>query len=143
MVFASHPAGLFGWGDSEEALFFAQDTSLAGQFVNQLKLRVRAQEATLGGVANSKLRRKLAHNQTFNCTEAAVGDIVLFYKTPNRRSSPRWRGPAKVLEIGEAGVTVHFQSQTFKVARCCVRRRVKESAVVDQDGRVPRSTGDP
>ena len=52
-------------------------------------------------------------------------------------------GPAQVLEIDETGVTAHFQSQTFKVARFCVRRRVKESEVVDQDGRVPRSTADP
>ena len=73
----------------------------------------------------------------------AVADIVLFYKTPNRKSSPRRRGPAKVLEIDETGVAVYFQSQTFKVARFCVRRRAKESEVVDQDGRVPRSTADP
>ena len=52
-------------------------------------------------------------------------------------------GPAKVLEIDETGVTAHFQSQTFKVARFCVRRRVKESEVVDKDGQVPRSTADP
>ena len=47
MVFGSNPADLFGWDDSEEDLSFAQDTSLAGQFVNQWKLRMRAQEATL------------------------------------------------------------------------------------------------
>ena len=143
MVFGSNPADLFGWDDSEEDLLFAQDTSLAGQFVNQWKLRMRAQEATLKGVANSKLRRILAHNQTFNCTEVAVGDMVLFYKTPNRKSSPRRRGPAKVSEIDETGVTVYFQSQTFKVARFCVRRRVKESEVADQDGRAPRSAAEP
>ena len=40
------------------------------------------------------------------------------------------------LGIDETGVTVYFQSQTFKVARFCVRRRVKESEVVDQDGTV-------
>ena len=101
MVFGSNPADLFGWGDSEEDLLFAQDTPLAGQFVNQWKLRMRAQEATLREVANSKLRRILAHNQTFNCAELAVGDVVLFRKTPNRKSSPRRRGPAKVLEIDE------------------------------------------
>ena len=94
-------------------------------------------------VANSKLRRILAHNQTFNCTELEVGDMVLFYKATTKKSSPRWRGPAKVLAIDESGVTVYFQSQTFKVARFCVRRRVKESEVVDQDGRVFRSTADP
>ena len=35
MVFGSNPADLFGWGDSEEDLLFAQDASSAGQFVNQ------------------------------------------------------------------------------------------------------------
>ena len=88
MAAGSQLADLFGWDDSEEDLFFAQDTSLAGQFVNQWKLRMRAQEATLREVANSKLRRISAHNQTFNCAEAAVGDMVLFYKTPYRKSSP-------------------------------------------------------
>ena len=47
------------------------------------------------------------------------------------------------MEIDETGVAVYFQSRTFKVARFCVRRRVKESEVVDQDGRVPRSTAEP
>ena len=84
MVFGSNPADLFGWDDSEEDLLFAQDTSSKGQFANQWKLRMRAQEATLKEVANSKLRRILAHNQTFNCTEVAVGDTVLLYKTSNR-----------------------------------------------------------
>ena len=70
-------------------------------------------------------------------------DMVLFYKAQSKKSSPRWRGPAKVSEIDESGVTVYFQIQTFKVARFCVRRRVKESEAVDQDGRVFRSTADP
>ena len=66
---------LYGWDDSEDDLLFAQDTSLAGQFVNQWKLRMRAQEATLREVANSKLRRILARNQTFNCSGLEVGDM--------------------------------------------------------------------
>ena len=47
------------------------------------------------------------------------------------------------MEIDETGVAVYFQRHTFKVARFRVRRRVKESEVVDHDGRVPRSTADP
>ena len=62
MVFGSNPVDLFGWEDVDEDLLFAQDTALAGQFVQQWKLRMRAHEATLKQVANSKLRRLLARN---------------------------------------------------------------------------------
>ena len=39
---------------------FAQETSLAGQFVQLWKLRMRAREVALKEVANSKLRRLFA-----------------------------------------------------------------------------------
>ena len=80
---------------------FAHDTSLAGQFAQQWKLRLRAQEATLQEIANRKLRRLLVQNRTFNCAEIDVDGMAIFYKAQNRKSSPRWRGPAKVLEIDE------------------------------------------
>ena len=35
--------------------------------------------------------------------------------------------------IGEAGVTVKFQSQLFKVARFCVRKRGEEKDVVEEE----------
>ena len=57
MVFGSNPLDLFGRGDAGGDLMFAQDTSLAGQFVQRWKLRIRAQEATLKDVTDSKLRR--------------------------------------------------------------------------------------
>ena len=88
MVFGSNPADCFGWEDGDEDLLFAQDTSLAGQFVQQWKLRMRAQEATLEEVANSKLRRLLARNDTFKCAGIDVGDMVLFYKAQNTKSLP-------------------------------------------------------
>ena len=47
MVFGSNPADNFGWGDEDEDLLFAQDTSLSGQFVAQWKLRMMAQEAAI------------------------------------------------------------------------------------------------
>ena len=47
MVFGSNPVDMFGWGCGGEDLTFAQDTFLAGQFVQQWRLRVTAQEATL------------------------------------------------------------------------------------------------
>ena len=42
-------------------------------------------------------------------------------------SSPRRREPAKVLLLGESGAALSFQGQTFKVARHCVRRKVRAS----------------
>ena len=54
---------LFGWEGADADLMFAQDTSLAGQFVQQRKLRMRAQEAALQEVAKSKLRRLLPRNK--------------------------------------------------------------------------------
>ena len=73
MVFGSNPADNFGWGDEDEDLLFAQDTSLSGQFVAQWKLRMLAQEAALKEIANSKLRRILAFNNSFGNVDVAVG----------------------------------------------------------------------
>ena len=117
LVFGANPVDLYGWDDSEDDLLFAQDTSVSGQFVQQWKLRMMAQEAALKEIANSKLRRLLAFNKTFNCTDVKVGDSVLFYKAPHRKSHPRWRGPAVVLDIDDTGALVKYQTQTFKVAR--------------------------
>ena len=47
MVFRANPVDLLGWGDKDVDLAFAQDTSLSGQFAQQWKLRVMAQEAAL------------------------------------------------------------------------------------------------
>ena len=120
LVFGSNPTDRYGWGDTDEDLLFVQDTSVSGQFVQQWELRMMAQEAAHKEIANSKLRRLLAHNQTFNCTDIKIGDSVLFYKAPHRKSHPRWRGPATILDIDETGVLVKYQSQFFKVARYCV-----------------------
>ena len=38
---------------------------------------------------------------------------------------PRWRGPALISGIDKTGVAAKFQSQTFEVARYCVRGKVK------------------
>ena len=35
-----------------------------------------------------------------------------------------WRRPAAILDINEAGVTIKFRGQTYKVAGYCVRRKV-------------------
>ena len=125
LVFGSNPMDLYGWDDSDADLLFAQDTSISGQFVHQWQLRIRAQEAALKDIANSKLRRLLAYNKTFDSVDIKVGGEVLFYKAPQKKSNPRWRGPAKILDIDESGVVLKFQSQCFKVARYRVRRKVE------------------
>ena len=79
MVFGSNPADLSGWENKDEDLTFAQDTSPAGQFVQKRKLRMRAHGATLQEIAKSELRHVLAYNESFNCTDVAVGDAALFY----------------------------------------------------------------
>ena len=83
------PVDLFGREAGDEDLMFAQDTSLAGQFVQQLELRRKAQGATLEEIGNGGLRRFLSHNKTFNCAEIDVSDMALFYEKQNRKSSPR------------------------------------------------------
>ena len=90
-----------------------------------------AQEAALRGVANSKLRRILAFNNSFDSADVRVGNEVLFYKAPPQKSAPRWRGPANVLQLDVCGATLSFQGQAFKVARHCVRKKVRASAEPD------------
>ena len=55
-----------------------------------------------------------------------IGVAVLLYKAMNRKSTPRWRGPAKISDVSE---TVKFQSQTFKEARHCARQNAEEKDV--------------
>ena len=43
------------------------------------------------------------------------------------------KGPAKILDIDETGVTANFQSQTFKVARYCVRKEEGEKDLDDEE----------
>ena len=111
LVFGSNPADLVRWGDHGDDLLCAPDSAVSGQFAQRWKLRMMAQEAALKEVAKSKLRRLLAYNKTFNCADIKVGDSVLFYKAPHRKSQPRWRGPAPVLDVDETGVMVKYRTQ--------------------------------
>ena len=97
MVFGSNPADNFGWCREDGDLLFAQDTSPSGQFVAQWKLRMMAQEAASKEIANNELRRISAFNNSFDGADARVGDEVLSYKAPSRKSAPCWRGAAKVV----------------------------------------------
>ena len=78
-----------------------------------------AREAGLKAAARSKHRRVLAKNYFLTCTDVKMGAPALPYKAVSRESAPRWRGLASTLKIDEPGVTVKFQSQTFKTARFC------------------------
>ena len=62
-----------------------------------------------------------------------IGEFSAFFKSANRKSAPRWRGPAMILDIDDAGAQAAFQGQTLKVARYCVRRKVdtRDAAGVD------------
>ena len=48
-----------------------------------------AREVTLKEIANGRLRRLLAFNESLNCTEAKIGDAVLFCKAQGKKSAPR------------------------------------------------------
>ena len=87
-----------------------------------------AQEAALRDIAISRLRRILAFNNSFNSVDVCVGGEAPFYEAPSRKSSPRRRGPAKVLLLDESGAALAFQGQAFKVARRCVRKKVRALA---------------
>ena len=128
MVFGSNPADNFGWGDGDGNLPFAQGTSQSGHFVAQWKLRMMAQETALREIANSKLRRISARNNSPDSVDVRAVGEVLFHKALSRRSSPRWRGPAKVLPLDETGATLSSQGQPFEVARHGVRRKVRALA---------------
>ena len=82
-----------------------------------------AQEAALKEIANSRLRRFSAFNKSSTCADVKIGDAVLFYKARSKKSAPRRRGPALILDIDDACVTAEFQSHIFGVARFCVRKR--------------------
>ena len=58
-----------------------------------------------------------------------LGIQRFFIKAVNRRGAPLRRGPARILDFDEARVTVKFQSRTFGVARCCVRKWMEEGDV--------------
>ena len=77
--------------------------AISGQFAEQWKLRRMAQEVALKEIVGNKLRGQLAENQSFECADVKVGDSVIFDGAVSRRSAPRRRGPAAILDVGETG----------------------------------------
>ena len=60
-----------------------------------------ARESAPEEVAVSLLSRLLARNKSFGCMGSEIGDLALHFKAVNRKSTPRWRGPAKGVDIDE------------------------------------------
>ena len=77
LVFESYPVDQYGWGDQDEDLLPAQNSSVSGQFAQQWQPRMLAQGALLQEVANNQVRRPLAYSKTPNCTDVEIGDSVL------------------------------------------------------------------
>ena len=115
MVFGSDLADFFGRADKDEDPTFAQDAPPSGQFAQQWELRMVAQEEALGEIAAGRLRRLLAFNKSFTCTDVKIGATALFYKVHRKESAPRRRGPALILDIDETGVTAKLRSQIVRL----------------------------
>ena len=126
-VFGSNPIDLYFWEDNDRDVDFAHNASVSIQFALQWKLRAMARGALPKEIATNKRRRTLDRNQTFDSADIAIGDSVIFYKQISRKSTPKWRSAAVILDIDETGVTVKFPSQTHKIARFCVRERATSS----------------
>ena len=141
MNFGYDPADWYARQIGDSEMGFAQGASASGQFAQKWGLRLMAQGATQREMANSKLRRLLARKKTLQITEIAMGGSAIFYEQIGRVRVPKWRSPAAILDIGEVGVTVKFQSQTFQFARFCVRRRWGPSDLVDVNLKCPSRIG--
>ena len=92
-----------------------------------------AQEAASKEITDTLLLQLLAFKKPFTSTDVNIGDTEISYKAESKKSAPRRRGPGLILGLGEAGVTLKFQSQTFRVARFRARRKEKEKDVEDAE----------
>ena len=72
-------------------------------------------------IANGKLRWLLARDKSVECANLRVGGSVIFYELVGRKSAPKRRGPAVIMDIDETGATVKFQGRMFKVRRSWAR----------------------
>ena len=75
--------------------------------------------------------------------DVVPGDSVLLRKAANRKGAPRWRGPAKILDIDETGATAKSRSQTLNAARYCVGKTTKEKDVSEKKWNPASGTMDP
>ena len=54
-----------------------------------------------------------------------AGGAALFFEATNRKSTPCWRGPAKISDVDDSGAKAEPQAQAVKVARQCARKKVE------------------
>ena len=73
MASGSNLVDLFGRDDMDEDLMSANRSPSSSRFAQQWQLRMRAHEAAIKVIANSKLRRLLAYNESVDCTDVHVG----------------------------------------------------------------------
>ena len=59
-----------------------------------------AQEEALNEIADGRLRNVMAQNKSSTCTDVRIGAAVLFNKTRNKRSAPRWSALMRGEESG-------------------------------------------
>ena len=65
----------------------------------------------------------------------------MFFWPSSPEGAPRWRGPAKILDVDDGVVTVKFHGQAFKVARYCVRKKAEAQDAGEADwGRALRGS---
>ena len=71
----------------------------------------------------------MASDKSFKRTDVRVGDCTVLQG-------------AKILDIDDTGATVKFQSQTFKVTRYCLRKKLDEKDVGEVEGNPATGTAD-
>ena len=81
LVLGSDPAYLSGLGGKDEDPPLAQGAPPPGQFTQLWGLRMMAQQAASKGAVDAELRRLLARNKPFKCTDMRIGDAAPVYET--------------------------------------------------------------
>ena len=79
------------------------------------------QKAGLGGVAKGTLSLFPVYNESCYCADVKIGGSALSCQAADRKTTARWRGPAKDPRTDEAGATVKIRSPTF-ISRRVLRK---------------------
>ena len=88
----------------------------------------------VGGDCEKEIASPVGAKKTFQCADVQVDDSVVCLGRIGLKVAPKWRVPAAALDIDDTEASVKFRSQTFKVVRYCVRRRMKDSDLQEGDG---------
>ena len=92
--------------------------------------------------ANSKMRRLSVYGKSFNCTDVKMCDLVVFFEAVNRKSAPRRRGPANILDAADVGAAAECQGRTVNVAKFRVRKKMEEEDVGEVEWNPESGTSD-